>query len=137
MNNIINEHNETQYTNENNMTITEELILFIKKWIKIDNEIINLKTELKNNKLIKKELTNHLIKIMQNNNIDCFNINDGLLIYKKKQIKQNLSAKFLYKKLEEYYIDTPNKAEELTKFILENREEKIIEDLRHKIDKNK
>jgi hypothetical protein len=53
----------------------EDLIVYIKEWIKIDNEIINLKTQVKQKTTKKKELTESLVNVMKSNNIDCFDIN--------------------------------------------------------------
>jgi predicted nucleic acid-binding Zn-ribbon protein len=54
------------------METKEQLVNNIKEWIKIDNEIAQLKTDIreKNNK--KKELTNNLVTVMKTNEIDCY-----------------------------------------------------------------
>ena len=66
----------------------DDLIVYIKEWIKIDNDIINLKTQVKQKTTKKKELTESLVNVMKVNNIDCFDINGGALIYKQKKTKQ-------------------------------------------------
>jgi hypothetical protein len=66
-------------------TTKEELIANIKEWIKIDTDIIKLKTEIKDKTKKKKELTDSLIGIMKKNSIDCFDINGGALMYKQKK----------------------------------------------------
>ena len=68
--------------------------------------------------------------------IDCFDITDGSLVYKKCSVKKPISGKSLLTLLKKYYPeDTPQIAEEMTKYILDNREVKVNEVIRHKIDK--
>ena len=113
----------------------DELILNIKEWIKIDNELTKMKIEVKDKTSKKKELTESLVNIMKGNSIDCFDINGGALIYKQKKTKKTISGKFLLAQLEEYYKDKPDIAKEITQKVLDNREEVIKEDIRRKIDK--
>ena len=113
----------------------DDLIVYIKEWIKIDNDIINLKTQVKQKNTKKKELTESLVNVMKSNNIDCFDINGGALIYKQKKSKRTISGKFLLSQLEEYYKDQPELAKELTKKVLENRVNVVKDEITRKIDK--
>lgn len=113
----------------------DELILNIKEWIKIDNDITKLKLEIKHKTNNKKELTEALVNVMKNNSIDCFDINGGALIYKQKKSKKTISGKFLLSQLEEYYKDQPEIAKEITKKVLDNRVEVVKEEIKRKIDK--
>ena len=63
----------------------DELILNIKEWIKMDNEIVKLKAEVKAKTNKKNKLTESLVNVMKNNSIDCFDINGGALVYKQKK----------------------------------------------------
>jgi hypothetical protein len=101
----------------------DELIANIKEWIKMDNEITKLKAEVKDKTNKKKELTETLVTIMKGNSIDCFDINGGALVYKKRKTKQSISGKFLLAQLEEYYKEQPELAKEITKKVLDNRVE--------------
>ena len=69
------------------------------------------------------------------NEIDCFDINGGALIYKKNTVKKPINGKTLFSVLTKYYENDSNKVESLTKYILDNREEQIKETIRRKIDK--
>ena len=113
----------------------DDLIVYIKEWIKIDNDIINLKTQVKQKTTKKKELTESLVNVMKVNNIDCFDINGGALIYKQKKTKRTISGKFLLTQLEEHYKDQPELAKELTKKVLENRVNVVKDEITRKIDK--
>jgi hypothetical protein len=117
------------------METKEQLINNIKEWIKIDNETSKLKAEIKDYNNKKKALTEGLVKTMKTNNIDCFDINGGALIYKKSVTKKPITGKTLLSALQKYYKDTPLVAEELTKHVLDNREENVKETIRRKLEK--
>jgi hypothetical protein len=72
---------------------------------------------------------------MKNNSIDCFDINGGALVYKKNKIKKPINGKTLLTALQNYYKDQPKMAEDLTKHILDSREEQVKEVIKRKIDK--
>jgi hypothetical protein len=116
-------------------TTKDELILNIKEWIKMDNDITKLKTEVKDKTNQKKKLTESLVNIMKNNSIDCFDINGGALVYKQKKTRRSISGKYLLSQLEEYYKEQPDLAKEIVKRVLDNREEVIKDEIKRKIDK--
>jgi len=70
---------------------------------------------------------------MKTNNIDCFDINGGALTYKKNKIKKPINAKTLLSALQTYYKTDTTVAEDITKYILNNREERITETIKRKI----
>ena len=117
------------------METKEELVSNIKEWIKLDTEINKLQNEIKTRKDKKKNLTNLLVNTMKKNELDCVDINGGSLLYKKNVVKKPINAKTLMSTLKTYYKNNPNNAEELTKFIMDNREEQIKETIKRKIDK--
>jgi len=117
------------------METKEQLVANIKEWIKFDTEIAQLKTEIKERNKKKKLITGELVNVMKSNSIDCFDINGGALIYKKSVVKKPINGKNLMSILQNYYKSQPLLAEELTKHILENREEKVKESICRKVDK--
>jgi hypothetical protein len=117
------------------METKEELVNNIKEWIKIDGEILKLQNEIKERRNKKKNLTESLVNVMKKNEIDCFDINGGSLVYKQSKVKKPINAKSLIATLQTYFASTPAKAEEVTKFILDNREEQIKESIKRKVDK--
>jgi hypothetical protein len=134
MNNIEIEEMKEQISKPK-LNAKDELISNIKEWIKIDNEITKLKSEVKNKTNKQKELTETLVTIMKGNSIDCFDINGGALVYKKRKTKKSISGKFLLTQLEEYYKEQPEIAKEITKKILDNRVEVFKDEITRKIDK--
>jgi len=117
------------------METKEELVVNIKEWIKMDTDIASLQKQLKEKKQHKKQITESLLNVMKKNEIDCFDINGGSLQYKKHKVKKPLTSKTLLASLRSYYASAPQKAEELSKYLLENREEEIKETIKRKIDK--
>jgi hypothetical protein len=117
------------------METKEQLVNNIKEWIKIDTEISQLKKEIKDKNNKKKDLTTNLVTTMKKNEIDCFDINGGSLIYKTSKVKKPINAKTLMSSLQNYYKNDIKTAEELAKFVLDNREEKITETIKRKINK--
>lgn len=75
---------------------------------------------------------------MKTNEIDCFDVNDGKLIYTQNKVKTSLSKKHITACLEKYFKNTENKelVEDLSNFILDNREVKVTETIRRKQHKN-
>ena len=113
----------------------EQLVNNIKEWIKIDNEISQLKLEVKEKTNKKKLLTENLVTVMKTNSIDCFDINGGALVYKKSKVKKPLSGKTLLSALQNYYKTDVKIAEEITKHIMDSREEQVKETIKRKIEK--
>ena len=117
------------------MDAKEQLINNIKEWIKIDTEITQLKAEIKERTNKKKSLTENLVTVMKTNNIDCFDITGGALVYKKNKVKKPITGKTLLTALQTYYKDNANLAEEIAKHVMDNREEQIKETIKRKIEK--
>jgi hypothetical protein len=117
------------------METKEQLVNNIKEWIKIDNEITQLKTDIKDKNNKKKVLTTNLMEVMKTNKIDCFDINGGALVYKTSKIKKPINGKTLLTALQTYYKTDLKMAEDITKHVLDSREEQVKELIKRKIDK--
>ena len=117
------------------METKDQLIFTIREWVRLDNEIRKLQREQLNRKNEKKSLSNSLLQTMKNNNIDCFDINDGQLVYLKTNVKKPITKKILLELLARYYQGDLLKATDLNDFILNNREDVIKETIVRKLDK--
>ncbi len=113
----------------------EQLVSNVREWIKIDNEVTQLKAEIKERTNKKKMLTENLVSVMKTNNIDCFDINGGALVYKKNTVKKPINGKTLLTALQNYYKTDPTIAEDIAKHVMNSREEQIKETIKRKIDK--
>ena len=117
------------------METKEQLITNIKDWIKTDTEISDLKAQIKERTNRKKTLTENLVTVMKTNKIDCFDINGGALVYKTSKTKKPINAKSLLAALQNYYKSDPKVAEDITKHVMDSREEQVKETIKRKIDK--
>ena len=99
----------------------EDLVRIIKEWVKNDNETRTLQNEVTKRKLEKKNITVRLMEIMKQNQIDCFDINDGHISYKKKTVKKSITKSLLMNILSNYYEGNEEKATEVNSYIMDNR----------------
>ena len=118
------------------METKEQLISNVKEWVGTDNQIIKLKKEIKELTQKKKVLTDSLVDVMKKHEIDCVDISGGSIIYKKNTTKKPINGKTLMAALNAYYKNNTGIAEELTKHILDSREENIKETIQRKINPN-
>jgi hypothetical protein len=109
------------------METKDQLVTNIKEWMKMDSEIIQLKSEIKVKNNRKKELTTTLVEVMKTNKIDCFDINDGALVFKTNKIKKPINGKSLLTALQTYCKTDLKMAEEITKYVLDSREIQLKE----------
>ena len=109
------------------METKEELVTHIKEWINVDEELKTLQKEIKLKRLQKKTLTASLVDVMKSNDLDCFDLNSGTLVYTKNKVKSTLSKKVLLNALKEYYGDQSEEIDKLSSHILNSRGESIKE----------
>lgn len=117
------------------MDTKEHLVTNVKEWIKMDNEIKKLKAEIKDKTMKKKVLTTNLVNIMKTNKLDGVDIHGGSLIYKKNTVKKTINKKTLLSSLQKYYKNDPHIAEEISKYIMDSREEQLKETIQLKHEK--
>ena len=117
------------------METKEQLVTNIKEWIKMDTEISQLKKDIKERNDKKKALTDDLMKVMKSNAIDTFEVNNGSLVFKKSKSKKPISGKTLLAAIQTFYKEDSKTAEDLTKHILDSREEQTKETIKRKINK--
>ena len=111
----------------------EKLVQIIKDWVKLDNEMRTLQRELNIRKIEKKNTTNRVMEIMRSNNIDCFDMKDGQILYKKRNVKKPVTKLVLMEILSTYYEGDKVKATELNNYIMENRKIAVSETMVRKI----
>ena len=114
----------------------QQLIDSIKDWVKLDNEIRKLQSEISSRKNEKKNVSTKLMQTMNANNIDCFDIKDGQLCYNKRNVKKPITKKGLFDILTKYYNGDLMQATQVNEYIIENREEVVKETLVRKMAKD-
>ena len=73
---------------------------------------------------------------MRTNDIECFDINNGKLLYTKSKLKETINKSYLMKVINDYFNDDENvETEKVADYILENRNTKVKESIRCKLDK--
>lgn len=115
--------------------IQNRLIQNVREWVRIDNEIRKLQSEISTRRQEKKVLNTVLMDTMKSNNIDCFDLNDGQICYTKKNVKKPINNKILLDILTKYYKGDSVQASEINEYIKENRSEVTKENITRKISK--
>ena len=114
----------------------EEVLGVVKQWITLDDEIKQMQKVIREKKNIKKQATEALVTTMKSNEIDCFEIGQGgSLVYTRHKTKKALSKKHLLQSLSAYFKGNGEQVKELSKFIMNSREENIRENIRRKMPK--
>lgn len=125
---------QTNKTNKSQMSVGKDvLVSIVREWVKNDNELRELKKQENIRKKANVALTEKLMTIMRTNSLDCFDINDGKIMYKKTNTKKAFSKKTILQLLNEFYKNDVEKAIEVSSFLLENREEVVKEKIVRKI----
>ena len=110
----------------------EQLVAVVKEWVKLETEIKTLQKHIKERRARKKELTGALVDTMKNNEIDCFDISDGKIVYSQNKVKAPVSKKHLLSAYRNTLKSNPEAAQELTTYILDSREVKLKDNIRFK-----
>jgi hypothetical protein len=112
----------------------QALIDIVKSWVTIDNQIraLNRKMrELKNEKKIQNE---KMITIMKANDIDNFDLKDGVIRYKKETKREPLSQKRLLEILSKHPQLGEEQAKHLNQFVFDRRKVTEKEVITRKVD---
>lgn len=128
---------ELQVTPAQTAITKEELKDYLRQWVRVENEISTLAAEIKKRKLIHQQLSKSLLDVMRKNEIDCFDIANGRIVYSKTKTRAPLNNGQLKLALTNYYKDDIEKANSLTEFLLASRVEKTRESIKMKIPKIK
>jgi transposase len=115
----------------------EQLKDHLRQWVRVENEISTLSAEIKKRKLIHQQLSASLLRVMKENEIDCFDIANGRIVYSKTKSRAPLNNGQLKSALKTYYKEDTEKANSLAEFLLASRVERTRETIKMKIPKIK
>ena len=101
---------------------TSPLLQMVKTWVANDQEIKLLQKQQATKRNENKLITAQLVEVMKQNEIDCFDIKNGKIVYKKRNIKKPITKTELLRLLTTYFQGDDNKAHDVNQYILENRE---------------
>ena len=111
----------------------ELLAQSVKGWLQIEKEMHMLQQELKQRKQKKKEYTDTLVKIMKKNEIDCFDMSEGKIMFTQQKSKAPVNKHHLAECLQKYFASKPNvPTDEIVQFILDERAVVVKENIKHK-----
>ncbi len=121
--NGLNPMNATQTEND-----TATLPTAIKEWCRIQEEITQFKLQIRERTRRSKALENFIMEIMKRNNIGALDLKSsgGRILYKKSKRTAGLSGDTLNKLLADA-LKSEEKAQEVIKYISENRSTKVSE----------
>ena len=115
------------------MTSKDELVNIIKQWIEVDDNLKEINNSAKLLKNKKKILSSSLLNIMKENDIDCFDINSGKIVYCKSKTKAAINKKNLLETLEKYFEGRKDvDVIEVRDYLFNNREIKLQENIKRK-----
>lgn len=114
----------------------EILIENVREWIKIDEDVKALQKNARDLRKRKKEITDNLIKIMKQNEIEYLDVKNDTLEYTKNITKKGLSKKLLIESVKKYYSDNETLADSLITHILDSRTETVKETIKRNKNKN-
>lgn len=113
--------------------VDQGLVPTIKEWLDIESKISEYSKELRELRKKKKELNLFLMQVMKDNEIDCFDCNNGQITYTRNNVKKPVNKKYLNDVLEKYFEGQDNQeAEKLCNYILENRDIQVRENIKLK-----
>jgi len=114
------------------MENTSDLKSIIQEWISIDDDMKVLQNTLKEYRNKKKIISAHLLVRMKETDVECVRLKEGSIEYKKRTTKKPLNAKTLSNILQSYYNNDSQQVEQLTKFVMDNRDISVSETICHK-----
>lgn len=114
------------------MDTKEQLVSYVKEWVNIDEEMKELQKIMREKRQKKKELNDVLIGVMKKNEIECFDTNNGKLLYSVNKTKKAITKKMLLETLQKYFKNDDNKVNEMASFILDSRDECVKETIKRK-----
>lgn len=103
----------------------------VKEWFKIDNELRVLQAEIKLRKERKKDLTDALVNVLRDSDIDGWNTKEGKLEYVKTKTKTALNKQHIRAALAKF-ITSEDQVDAMTQFIYESRGVKEKESIKRK-----
>jgi hypothetical protein len=108
--------------------LRELLKTTVREWVRIDNEINALNKEVSVRKAKKTDLSSKLIEITRQTGLDMFDFNGGQLMYVRKSKKKAITQKQLLSLIANYLGDE-QKADDMHKYIMDSREETVVEQI--------
>lgn len=127
-------HSKPSTTQPTKLETKEDLEKHVRRWIQLDNEIRQLQALTRERREAKKQITQDLVDVMRDNEID-FNLSDGKLVYKQSKRTTPLNDKHITACLMEVLHYNPEQAKEVTDAIMSKRKTTFVDTVQRRIDK--
>jgi len=101
----------------------------VKEWIQVDSEITTINASLKDKKKQKKDLTDMLVLLMKEQDIEVVKLNDGSIELKKNKVKTPINQTHLKKCLSNF-VEDDTQVNNMVTCIYKNRDEKVKESIK-------
>lgn len=100
----------------------------VSEYTTVVRELTALKNEVKQRNLRKKELSEKLVGLMRETNVDCFETTNNTIIHKQKKVHQCVGKKYLNSVLNDNFKDG-DMVENIVDIIFNNRKIKIVNEM--------
>ena len=104
----------------------QELPTLLKRWMAMETDI----TKLRERRTQTKALREAILKIMEKHKVVQLNVTKGAVLHKTREKKDSISTNYLAKTAEAFFGGDKEKANQLIKFLEENRGTTVVHDLR-------
>jgi hypothetical protein len=112
--------------------MTSNELNIIREWIDAEDKIKELNKEVRVLRVKKTQITEELIRVMSEKNIDCINLlNERRLVHTKSKVKSAISKRSLMLTLTKYFTEDVD-VESLIEHIMCDRDERTVDVIRLK-----
>lgn len=108
----------------------KELPELIKRWLKTQDEIATLNSEIKQRRTTGKALKDVILRIMETSGYNNLSTSKGLIIHKTRETPEKLSNDYLMRHCKDFFSGDEVKAKKLVDYLEQNRATTIKHDLR-------
>ena len=102
-------------------TPISELPSYLKRWLAIQDEMATLSGELAQRRTQSKALKEVILRIMNSNKVAALNTNKGTVLHKTRDAAERISNNYLLKHCKEFFGGDEARAQELVKYLEEQR----------------
>jgi len=117
------------------MTSGQKVVDIVRNWYTIENDIKTLSRELKEKRKIKKELSDQLVSIMKESEVDCYDITGGKILYRQNNVKSPISRQHLISSLTQLFTKNGASQQDIigtVDHIMNSREVKVKDNITFK-----
>jgi hypothetical protein len=137
-NNIMNNNNnnisasDDEDAPEETQFLKNEFSANVREYIVLEEQVARLNKAVRERRTKLKEISNSIMKTMEQNDINHINIKNGVLVHNSKETFKGLNKKSLQNGLTIYFNENKEQAEEATSTVMNSREKVVKKTLKYK-----